>query len=224
MKTTRVKEYKNASLKRDSKPSRKGARNGKAKVSNADPVLENLKAEHKRLAKKADRKLRNLEKYAADHDRPDVLAYAYRKAIDDIQRYNPGAARFDRKAPEIKRILKEKINDIARFLDMPTSTAAGVNKVYKQRTDSFNKHWGTNYTSEELGRLFEDGHIRNLDAKFGYGNAFVEIGLLQKKSDKIVEHIKRTTKASYVSKEQVNDWIYKRLSDRNVKTARDVKI
>lgn len=181
----------------------------KSRKSNLDPALMK---EYRRKAKKADQRLVRLEQYVDKTDDPTVLGYAYRRAMKDLERYNgEWGGRFNRGVPKNNRMLQEKINDIDRFLNSPTSTIKGINEVIDKRVESFNKNWGTNFTPEELGDFYESKMNERLDSKLGYRNSLIIIGEMQDKSEDIEAIIKKERNIEKVGKDEVNNWIFDRL-------------
>ena len=71
----------------------------------------------------------------------------------DIDKWG-GKNRFDTKAPEDPRQLKAKINDIKAFLGAKTSTKSGITNVYKKRAASWNEHYKTSISWEDLAEYY----------------------------------------------------------------------
>lgn len=191
----------------------------KGKATQINPFLT-LEENYKKIAKKADAKLRALEKAAAS-GRKDATSYAYEVAMENIRHFSgEGAKRFNTKAPRNQQQLQRKINDILDFLNSPTSTVKGIDEVYEKRTKTFNEHWGTNFSSDEIGRLFESGMADKLDKKLGYGNSLVILGEMQQKIKKgdYGQAFKRfLNKNQKASQEDINNWIIDRLTKQGLK-------
>ena len=126
---------------------------------------ESIEHYYRRLAKQADQRLVRLEAAAHEEGYRKIKNWAYRKAMDDIKHWSgEGSIRFNTKPPMTYQENEEKINyqslrakikDIRQFLEAPTSTKSGVTKTYKKRTDSINKSQGTNFTWDQLAKVFE---------------------------------------------------------------------
>lgn len=119
---------------------------------------EALMKEYKQLAKRADERLRKLEKLSTQEHYKGVESYAYARAMRDIQQWSgEEAKRFNVKAPKSVQQLQAKINDIKTFLEAPTSTKTGITNMYKQRANTTNAKYGTNFTWQELATYYESG-------------------------------------------------------------------
>jgi hypothetical protein len=143
--------------------------------------------EYNRLAKKADRRMRELERFSRYEEFEGVLNYAYRGAKKAIAKYTPPGyedkqPRWQRNAPMDTRTLSAKIKDIENFLNKPTSTITGVVKIYKKRTATINKKYGTKFTWQQLAAYFETGGLSEKSGdKFGSKTLLVAIGEIQAK-------------------------------------------
>ena len=105
-------------------------------------IDESLEQYYRRIAKQADQRLVRLEALAKQGGYyKGVKEWAYARASYDItQKWggNPEAPRFNTKPPTNTNELKAKINDIQDFLEMKTSTKAGIKAAYKKKADSMN--------------------------------------------------------------------------------------
>lgn len=158
-------------------------------------------------AKIADQKLRRLESYSHDKYYKDIKRYAYVKAQEDIKIWSGGAAtRFSTKPPKSLSDIRAKINDINRFLQSPTSSKKGVTDIYKKRTDTINKKYGTNLTWQQLSKYFESGQADKLGMAFGSETAIKIIGSvnkLAKKTKNIINDIKNVDEKIQFSEDEV---------------------
>ena len=114
---------------------------------------EDINSYYKRLAKVADQRLRRLEDLGKQPGYENAWKWAYSNAMRDIDKWG-GKNRFDTKAPEDPRQLKAKINDIKAFLGAKTSTKSGITNVYKKRAASWNEHYKTNISWEDLAEYY----------------------------------------------------------------------
>lgn len=142
---------------------------------------------YNKLAKKADRRMRELERFSRYDEFSGILNYAYKSAAETIRTWTPPdkhekSPRWQRNAPVDTRSLKAKIKDIEHFLSMKSSTVTGVKDIYKKRAKTINERFGTKFTWEQLAHFFEDGGLA--DKAFDhYGSATVLLafGKIQKK-------------------------------------------
>ena len=135
-------------------------------------VNETLEQYYRRIAKQADQRLVRLEKLAAQGGYyKGVKEWAYARASYDItQKWggNPESPRFNTKPPENTNELKAKINDIQEFLQMKTSTKAGIKEAYKKKADSFNENFGTDVSWEDWAEYLDRFGVSLYDK---YGSA-----------------------------------------------------
>lgn len=132
-------------------------------------------AYYKRLAKRADQRLVSLEKLSHEKGYENVLKYAYANAIYDIRSlsHNYDAKRFNIKLATTsqgaidQRNLNARINAVRRFLESPTSTKSGITTSYKQRADTINDRYGTNFTWQEMQAYFERRKTELSDSAYG---------------------------------------------------------
>lgn len=177
-----------------------------------------LVAEYNKLAKKADRRMRDLEDLAKQKDFKNVKKYAYARAKKDIKSWTPPGQgrkkpRWQRNIPFDTKSLKAKIKDIKRFLDSPTSSKRGIIKVYKKRTDAINKKYGTKFTWQQLASYFDTGLY---DKTEGYGSKTVltAMGKIQANKQKVIVDLKKHVVTDLkVEDEKVNQTIDKLLSE-----------
>lgn len=129
----------------------------------------------KQLAKRADQRLVRLEQLAGQKNFEGVLNYAYKSAIKDIRQLtgNRDATRFNvalqkTKSGEInKSLLHARINAVKRFLESPTSMKSKIIETYKNRADTINEKYGTNFTWQQLGRFWESAGYEKMKRTYG---------------------------------------------------------
>lgn len=150
-----------------------------------------LLSKYNKLAKKADRRMRNLEKLSQEQGFQNVTKYAYARAKRDIEAWTPPGTkdklpRWQRNAPADTRTLKAKMKDIESFLKAPTSTKRGILDVYKKRVDTINKRYGTSFTWQDLAEYFDTG-LKDKTDKYGSKTVLLAIGRIQKSKEKVLE-------------------------------------
>lgn len=177
-----------------------------------DKLYESYLKEYNKLAKKADRRMRELERFSRDPKLESILNYAYRTAVKDIASWTPpdkrtalyqydkdtlinvpSKPRWQRNAPMDTNSLKAKIKDIEKFLKKPTSTMTGTVNIYKKRTETINKKYGTNFTWEQLADYFETGLADKASDKFGSKTVLQAIGVIQKNKKQVLDNIQKQT-------------------------------
>lgn len=138
-----------------------------------------LLSEYHKIAKAADRRLRNLEKASMQQDFRDAKRWAYASAMKDIEaRFGDGINRFDRKLPDqIKKTsIISAINDVKKFMEAPSSTKTGIIETYRKRAESLNaKYPGLNATWQQLAKLFENNTFDNMLSKMTSAQIFKQI-------------------------------------------------
>lgn len=156
-----------------------------AKQKNDTELHQEYLKEYNRLAKKADRRMRELERFSRYEEFESILNYAYRGAKKAIAKYTPPGyedkqPRWQRNAPLDTRTLQAKIKDIENFLNKPTSTVTGTIKIYKKRTATINKKYKTKFTWQQLANYFETGGLSEKGSdKYGSKTLLKSIGVIQ---------------------------------------------
>ena len=150
-----------------------------------------LLSKYHKLAKRADRLMRNLEKLSQEPGFQNVTKYAYAKAKRDIEAWTPPEGkdklpRWQRNAPADTRTLKAKIKDIESFIKAPTSTKRGILDVYKKRVDTINKRYGTSFTWQDLAEYFDTG-LKDKTDKYGSKTILMAIGRIQKSKEQVLK-------------------------------------
>lgn len=143
---------------------------------------------YRTIAKTADQRLVRLESYAHDPNYENVKKWAYARAMHDIKAWSgPDATRFNTAAPETKRAIIAKINDIKQFLESKTSTKEGINESYKNRVDTINDKFGTNFTWRDVGTFFESELYAKMDSKYTSNVIVQAVAEVQKHQKEIID-------------------------------------
>lgn len=176
-----------------------------------NPEYKELYVKYRMIAKQADQRLVRLEAYSHDTHFTNVLKYAYAAALQDIHSFG-GNNRFNTAPPKNLRQLEAKVAAIEKFLEMPTSTKQGILKTYKQRAETTNKEFGSDFTWEELANYWEGVG----QGKFTYDKqefrAMIAIKKATKKNKDIIKQIKEgASKNIKVSDDEVQNEIAKQL-------------
>lgn len=143
---------------------------------------------YKRLAKAADRRLRDLEDLSKNPKYQHVLDWAYRNAMYDLRYlYGDKRTRFDVKLPETKlsaidqKRYMARINAVKRFLEAPSSLKSSIDEVYDKRANTLNERYGTDYNWQTVGKIFESGIHSRISKLFESKTAVRVIAKLQKR-------------------------------------------
>lgn len=157
-----------------------------------------LVKEYKALAKKADRRLRELEKLSEESDWKDATRFAYARAMKDIEhRFGEGETRFDKRLPKQTKKLgvMAAIKDVERFLAMPSSTKSGLVSGYRDRANTINQKYGfkgnERLTWKDIAILFQDSTWDQLTHKMTSGQVWKQIATQKKQEKTIMRQLKK---------------------------------
>lgn len=157
--------------------------------------------EYKKLAKKADSRLRALEAYQHQKNFKTATKYAYARAQRDIKQWG-GNKRFNTKPPMTIAGVQAKINDIKTFLESPSSTKMGIISIYQKRANTLNEKFGTDFTWKEMGNFFESGTFEKISNMLGSKTAMKVIAQLQNSEQEVKEAIEKSADVNI----KVDDW------------------
>lgn len=203
-----------------------GERYGQKLTSEYEPdkfyTKEELQKLYVKLAKRADQRIVRLKALSHEQGFENVLQYAYKTAMHDLKQSGitpdrKGLMLFNKKElyegkkdknGELEEInmhtLNRNINNVIRFLDSPTSTRQGIEKVYQKRAESFFGWTGKDMSSEELNKLkkedkqkykeimgtrptwqqladyFSNGNAQKIDNAMGYKDFFQALVYMKK--------------------------------------------
>ena len=146
---------------------------------------QELEREYKKLADRANHRLAELEKLSKNPEYENVLSYAYKVAAKQTSQYNSRikSEKVRYRVPKNTNQLEAALNDVKDFLNMPTSTKKGINKVYKEGAENFNKSFGTNFTWQEVANFTEKVDFEDL--KKTYGSPVLVMVIRSMKSHKV---------------------------------------
>lgn len=171
-----------------------------AKVTKAELVKE-----YKALAKKADRRLRELEKLSEHGEWKDATRFAYARAMKDIEhRFGEGETRFDKRIPKQTNKLgvMAAIKDVERFLAMPSSTKSGLITGYRDRANTINEKYGfkgnERLTWKDIAILFQDSTWDQLTHKMTSGQVWKQIAKQKKQEKTIAKQLKKAVEKNQI--------------------------
>lgn len=142
---------------------------------------DKLISEYIKLAKRANKRLYNLEKLSKEKGFESVTKWGYRNALYDIQQRG-GDRRYKLKIDKNinMKTLSAMRNEVYKFLNYPTSTKRGIVALYKEKTETFNKDYGTNWKWQDMANYFENGGKELFEEKFSSSTSLEVLGVFQK--------------------------------------------
>lgn len=150
--------------------------------------------EYKKMARLADDRLRSLEKATLSRSGFEhATDYAYKKAQKDIvNRFGTpdnGKYRFNKLLPKsyTKAQIKAAMNDIRDFVAKPSSSVAGILRIYKKRMNTLNEKYadsGLNMTLDDMDKLFKNNTWDKITARYASDTAWKKIGERTKEIEK----------------------------------------
>ena len=147
--------------------------------------------EYFKEAKKANERLRQLEKLAQQDKYKAVLDYAYRNAQADIKAMGVKGLRFPTAKPKNTRQLQARLNAVRRFTDAPTSYKSKINELYEKRAETFSRGAHTELSWEQMANVFEGGLWDTLRTKYGSKTAQRAIGKIKANKEELLKTIER---------------------------------
>ena len=153
---------------------------------NAYLTDKELETKYRKLAKMADARIARIEAKIGQAKFKGIENYAYKaakKMISPIIGLSDGRPRFDRSIKNLSRGQKEAmVGHVEQFVDFDTSTLRGYNKVWAERTASFNKTFSNedhtiNVSVEEYRYLWESEKFNEMEEEYGYRDAFDSVML-----------------------------------------------
>lgn len=160
------------------------------KGKNIDAFKSELK-EFQKLAKRADERLRNIrDNYSKRKGFENMINWAYKKAMRDIKHWSGNdATTFNQGALKLSlNQLRAKKHDVEEFLNAPTSKISSTVDLYQRRADTINERYGTNFSWEELGTVFEDKENNTFYQKGGI--SYVEaVGYMKDNEEELLQSL-----------------------------------
>lgn len=138
----------------------------------------------KRIVRIANSRMASLEKLSDEEGFEGVLEWAYASAYRDIHtifsREDEGA-RFSAATKGLgENEIKRRINAVQRFLNSATSTKRGILSVYKNRVNTLNKKYGTDFTWQNVGAFWESELVRKMIEEYGSDTVVRVVGTLNR--------------------------------------------
>ena len=172
---------------------------------------------YRRLAKVADQRLVRLEEIAGEREGiagvkgfENATAYAYARAMTDIDKYSEGRHRFNTKPPlntdgtVNDKLLNMKIKDIKTFLLSASSTKAGIQESYEKRAKYLNEKYHTNYSWQEMADYFQSGDYKKHNKDYGSETIFKALGVIKRAESIVLKDIDQNKKKYKSNKVEVD--------------------
>lgn len=156
-----------------------------------------LQEEYNRLAKQVNTRMTKLEKLARNPEYSVVLSYAYSNLRADMKALGISGNRFkhniDKLPPEKvnKRELAKLNNVLRNFLDLPTSTKGGIDKIYNKRAKSLSKRYNADFTADDMKEFFDSGLWKKLSQAYGSDMTMKVIASVQRNAKEITAEIEK---------------------------------
>lgn len=176
-------------------------------------AYDDLYSEYKKLAKRADERLRSLERASKKEGYRDVLRYSYSRAQYDIAAFTgkeKAFGRFDVRpvgetAGERYNMLQKMMASVKAFLNSETSTIGpakgsegqrveGVRGIYEKRAQTTNEAYGTSFTWQQMATYWLSGLGEKLNAMYGSKTALAMVAKNPKKTAAILRSIEKANK------------------------------
>ena len=181
-------------------------------IGSLNSDIDDLLAEYKMLAKRADQRMVRLERASNKSEYKGVLKMAYARAQHDLKAFTPkerletgkplrfNTAPIRKKSGEIDvPKMNKKMNVLKTFLRSQSSTIGrpkrqlagetGLIDTYKKRVDTINEKYGTNFTWQELAQFFDSGLADKMQ-KFGSDVLLKAVAVIQANRKDVVNALK----------------------------------
>lgn len=155
-------------------------------------------ADYQKLTRRANDRLREIEKRSTTDGLEPMTQYAYKRAVHDLK----GAERFSSKE-RIENLnynaVVKRLNDMRRFLKSESSTTRGVKNIYARNAAAFNKKYKTTFTSSELAKFFDKDtglyeKIKNAHPDWGSDTIMKAIAQIKLNKEKVLAKIEEENK------------------------------
>ena len=173
-----------------------------------------LRQEYLKEMRKANQRLRELEKLAQNPNYENVLKFAYHVAERDVKTLNMMSAneKVRYKIPTNTNRLQSALKKVKHFNeDLSTTTKRDIDAYYIESTNTFNKYFGTNFTWQEL-KNFTDASNWN-ELKKVYGSEFLQTVIHTHQAKKGVDIPSHISKIIQNVKKVVDDEVINEVSN-----------
>lgn len=190
-------------------------------------TFKELQDAYKKEAKRADQRMRELERRSNDPQYKAALDWSYARAQDDISAlFGEDVTRFDRKIQD-RRKLNKAMAAVKAFLNSDTSTIGkgkglrgigetqGIVEMYNKRATAFNDWLAKNtktdfqFTTEQFQDFVQNQKYQKARQKYGSGVILQRVSNRMKNKGNIIKMIQ---KEQHRAKNKITDrMIYNRI-------------
>ena len=163
----------------------------------AKKSAQDLIKEYNRLATAIDKRQERLRNLSKQKSFEHVKEWAYAKAEKLVRSwYGPDAKSFRRKPPMKNGkvdtgLLTRRIKEMQDIMQLKSGTKTGILKTYKQRANTLNDKYGTDFKWTDLADFFESGEFEKNRKDYGSDTYTTAIGVLQENEKEILKAIKQ---------------------------------
>lgn len=210
-------------------------------------TLKELQDAYKKEAKRADQRMRELERRSTTEEFKAAMKWAYARAQDDLSAlFGEGVTRFDRKIKD-RRKLNKAMAAVTAFLNAPTSTiregkelrgiggTLGIIDLYEKRKDQFNawidkniarkdRSKRFNFTTETFRDFVQSQEYQKARESYGSAVLLKVVANRMKQRNKIAKMIREeeNRQKDRISDQEVYEKIIKEINEKGFSAARDL--
>ena len=205
--------------------------------------LEELQKIYKREAKRADQRMRELERAQAKPEYKHILEWSYARAQDDLSAlFGEGVSRFDRTIKS-KGKLQKALGAVRAFLNSETSTigkgkaidgvgeTSGIKEMFDDRAQKLNawmeKNAGhnPNFTTEQFHDFVKNQRYQKMRAKYKGSDVILRrIAAASKRKGEIKKMIAREQHRakSKITDRDFYNYILREMDNKGLTAAQDL--
>ena len=205
--------------------------------------LEELQKIYKREAKRADQRMRELERAQAKPEYKHILEWSYARAQDDLSAlFGEGVSRFDRTIKS-KGKLQKALGAVRAFLNSETSTigkgkaidgvgeTSGIKEMFDDRAQKLNAWmeknagYNPNFTTEQFHDFVKNQRYQKMRAKYKGSDVILRrIAAASKRKGEIKKMIAREQHRakSKITDRDFYNYILREMDSKGLTAAQDL--
>lgn len=205
--------------------------------------LEELQKIYKREAKRADQRMRELERATARPEYKHILEWSYARAQDDLSAlFGEGVSRFDRTIKS-KGKLQKALGAVRAFLNSETSTigkgkaidgvgeTSGIKEMFDDRAQKLNAWmeknagYNPNFTTEQFHDFVKNQRYQKMRAKYKGSDVILRrIATASKRKGEIKKMIAREQHRakSKITDRDFYNYILREMDSKGLTAAQDL--